>query len=297
MRSMTGFATEAGALGALRWRWEAKSVNGRGLDLRFRLPDGVEALEPRLRAAASARLSRGNVSIGLKVDSAGEAGALTVSEPALAAAVAAAGRAEALAAENGLHLAPSTAADIVAIRGVLEPASADAAFAAAETLDALEASFAATLDGLAAARGAEGARVRETFVAILDEIERLVADAAGSHAAQEPAARARLKERVAALIDAGAEIEPERLAQELALIAVKADVSEEIARLGAHVAAARDLLDADGPVGRKLDFLTQEFNREANTLCSKSASGALTQIGLDLKVAIDQMREQAQNVE
>ncbi len=297
MRSMTGFATEGGACGPLRWRWEARSVNGRGLDLRFRMPDGAEGLEPKLRAIAAERLNRGNVTIGLKLESGGEAGALAVSEPALATAVAAAQAAESLAAEAGLHLAPSTAVEIVAIRGVLEPASPDAAFAAPETAAALEASFAATIDGLVRARAEEGGRIRETFARILDAIGELTGNAAAAHAAQEDAARSRLKERVAALLDAGAEVEPERLAQELALIAVKADVSEEIERLLSHVAAARDLIDADGPVGRKLDFLTQEFNREANTLCSKSASAALTQIGLDLKVAIDQMREQAQNVE
>ena len=296
MQSMTGFATEAGEYGGLRWRWEAKSVNGRGLDLRFRLAEGFEGLEADLRARAAKRLSRGNVSVFLRIEGREDAGALTLNEEALCAVIAAAARAEALADAAGLVLAPSTAAALVGVRGVMD-AGAESGALADDALKAAAASFDALIAALAASRAAEGDRTADIFTRIVDEIERLTAAAARAHAAQEGGARARLAEKVAALLDAQAPADPDRLAQELALIAVKADVSEELERLRAHIAAARDLIAAKGPVGRKLDFLTQEFNREANTLCSKSASAELTQIGLDLKVAIDQMREQAANVE
>ncbi|MEL7464487.1 MAG: YicC/YloC family endoribonuclease [Pseudomonadota bacterium] len=295
MQSMTGFAAEAGETDGFAWAWEAKSVNGRGLELRFRVADGFEGAEQRLRAVAAKRLSRGNVTINLRVERAGAVGALALNEAGLEAAIAAAGRAEALADAAGLTLAPSTAAQLLNVRGILEPRSGGDV--SDEVTKAAEAGFAALIDSLAASREAEGARVKETFARIVDEIERLTVAATEAHAAQEGGARERIREKVAALLETEAEVAPDRLAQELALIAVKADVSEELERLATHVAAARDLLAAKGPVGRKLDFLTQEFNREANTLCSKSGSAALTQIGLDLKVAIDQMREQAQNVE
>ena len=295
MQSMTGFAAEIGETEGVAWAWEAKSVNGRGLDLRFRLADGFDGIDGRLRAVAAKRLSRGNVTLNLRTERAAGAGGLSLNDASLRAAIDAAKQAEDLAEAAGLTIAPSTAAQIINVRGVLEPGGGGEMPEA--TAKAVEAAFAKLIDGLAASRAAEGARVRDTFARIVDEIETLTNAAAEAHAAQEGGARDRIKEKVAALLETEAEIAPERLAQELALIAVKADVSEELERLQTHVAAARDLLDAKGPVGRKLDFLTQEFNREANTLCSKSNSAELTQIGLDLKVAIDQMREQAQNVE
>lgn len=296
MQSMTGFATEAGEHEGLRWRWEAKSVNGRGLDLRFRLAEGFEGLEADLRARAGKRFSRGNVSVFLRIEGREDAGALTLNEDALAAVIAAAARTETLADAAGLTLAPATAAQIVGVRGVMD-VGADAGAVAEDTKSAVAVSFDALIAGLGASRAAEGDRTADIFTRIVDEIERLTAAAAAAHAMQEGGAKARLAEKVAALLEAQAPADPDRLSQELALIAVKADVSEELERLRAHIAAARDLIAAKGPVGRKLDFLTQEFNREANTLCSKSGSAELTQIGLDLKVAIDQMREQAANVE
>ncbi|MEX2520956.1 MAG: YicC/YloC family endoribonuclease [Paracoccaceae bacterium] len=296
MQSMTGFAaTELGSSGR-RWRWEAKSVNGRGLDLRFRLADGAEALEPDLRAAASKRFSRGNIAFTLRADEAAAGGAPTLDMAALDAVIAAAIAAEARAAAAGLDLAPASVAQILAIRSVLETASGAGAPDEA-ALAAVRAGFDGLLDELSASRAAEGARTAVVFCGQINRIEALAADAEGAFATQQGGAPARLAEKVAQLCAAGAETPPERLAQELALLAVRADVREELDRLGGHVAAARALLAAKGPQGRKLDFLTQEFNREANTLCSKAASAALTAIGLDLKVVIDQMREQAANIE
>lgn len=296
MQSMTGFAAIAGEAEGRRWRWEAKSVNGRGLDLRFRLNDGFDLDEAALRARAGKRLSRGSVTVSLREESGAAGEAPRLNEAALAAVIEAARTAEVAAAAAGLALAPPTAAALLAHRGVMEMSATDAVDA--EAVGAvLLADFDALIEALAASRAEEGARLHATVAGLIDRIEALSTAAAAAFAAQQEGAPARLAEKVAALLDAGAETPPERLAQELALLAVKADIREELDRLTGHVAAARDLIAASGPVGRKLDFLTQEFNREANTLCSKSGSPELTQIGLDLKVVIDQLREQAQNVE
>ncbi len=294
MQSMTGFAALAAEAGGRAWRWEARSVNGRGLELRFRLAEGVDSLEPELRAEAAKRLARGNVTFSLRPDSAGGGAGAAVNPAALEAALAAVEAAEARADAGGLSLRPSSAAELLALPGVMEtgagPADVDAA-------PALKAGFGRLVAALAKARAEEGARLAETLAGHVSEIEALAEAAAAAFAAQREGAADRLAEKVAQLQAAGAETPPERLAQELALLAVKADVSEELDRLRGHVAAARALLKETAPVGRKLDFLTQEFNREANTLCSKAASAALTAIGLELKVVIDRMREQAANVE
>ncbi|MEO0359965.1 MAG: YicC/YloC family endoribonuclease [Pseudomonadota bacterium] len=299
MQSMTGFAAEAGAAEGRRWRWEARSVNARGLDLRLRLSDGSDLTEADLRPLVQKRLTRGSVQISLKFDGAAAPEGLVLNEAALDAALGAVERAAALAEARGLLLAPSTAADVAAMRGVLEPGAPPADDEALRA--ALLATFEATLDALLAARAGEGARLAAALSGQVDRIEALAAEAAAAHEAQGAAAASRIAERVAALMaassEAGAAPDPDRLAQELALIAMKADVREELDRLSAHIAAARDLLAADGPVGRKLDFLTQEFNREVNTICAKSNSAALTQAGLEMKVVVDQLREQAQNVE
>ncbi|MEM8752543.1 MAG: YicC/YloC family endoribonuclease [Pseudomonadota bacterium] len=299
MQSMTGFAAEAGAAEGRRWRWEARSVNARGLDLRLRLSDGSDLTEADLRPLVQKRLTRGSVQISLKFDGAAAPEGLVLNEAALDAALGAVERAAALAEARGLLLAPSTAADVAAMRGVLEPGAPPADDEALRA--ALLATFEATLDALLAARAGEGARLAAALSGQVDRIEALAAEAAAAHEAQGAAAASRIAERVAALMaassEAGAAPDPDRLAQELALIAMKADVREELDRLSAHIAAARDLLAADGPVGRKLDFLTQEFNREVNTICAKSNSAALTHAGLEMKVVVDQLREQAQNVE
>lgn len=298
LTSMTGFAVTEGTCGALGWRWEARSVNARGLDLRLRLADGWEALEPDLRRRAAAVLGRGAVSLSLRVETVAHGAVPVLDVAALDAAIAAASIAKVAAERAGLATAPVRPEGLLTLRGVMEPARApDAGDDTDDARNAILAGFDAALAALTQARAAEGAALGRVLGGVLDRIAALVADAEAAHRAQAAEAPARLRERVRALLDAGAEMAPDRLAQELALLAVKLDVREELDRLGAHLAAARLLLRGDAAAGRRLDFLTQEFNREVNTLCSKSASSALTAIGLDLKVLVDQMREQAQNLE
>jgi uncharacterized protein (TIGR00255 family) len=293
---MTGFADLAGGAEGQAWSWEARSVNGRGLDLRLRLPEGLESLDAPVRATAAKRVARGSVTIGLRF-SKGTSGSLPRLNPvALDAAVAAALAASEAAARGGLDLAPMTAADLLAVRGVVETET----LAPGEN-QALLAQLAAEADtllaALAAARTAEGVVLGALLAAQVDRIASLVEAARSTAEARAGRSGALLRTRLEAVLAGTTLVDEGRLAQELALIAVRADVTEEIDRLRAHVTAARGLLQADGPVGRKLDFLMQEFNREANTLCSKAGSSELTAIGLELKVAIDQAREQVQNVE
>ncbi len=297
MQSMTGFASEVVEVGDRRWLWEAKSVNGRGLDLRLRVSDVAEADEAALRAEGAKRLARGSVTVFLKEDGAAPGGGLVLNEHALAAVLQAAKTAEASAVELGLDVSTSSVAELLMIRGVMEASSEAHDDGAAKTIrSALNKGFANLMTSLTASRAAEGGRLAATLSAQVDQIEVLTAAAAAEFQTQMGGAAERLAEKVKAVL-VSAEVDPDRLAQELALLAVKADVTEELDRLTTHIAAARDLLSAEGPVGRKFDFLTQEFNREVNTLCSKSGSPKLTQIGLDLKVVVDQMREQAANVE
>lgn len=294
--SMTGFADLAGANADISWNWEARSVNGRGLDLRLRLPEGFESLEAPLRATLGQRLHRGSVTIGLRLARGGAAGVPRLNPEALEAAIAAAEAAGAAASRLGLHLAPMTAADLLAVRGVLET-EASGPLQNPAAIAALAADIAPLVARLGAARAAEGAALARLIAGQVDRIAGLTEAARGSAEARAGRTGALLRSRVEALLAATASVDEGRLAQELAMIAVKADVTEELDRLDAHIAAARRLLETEGPVGRKLDFLTQEFGREANTLCAKSGASDLTAIGLELKVVIDQMREQVQNVE
>ena len=294
-RSMTGFAEGRGAGAGHEWRWEVRSVNGRGLDLRLRLPDWIEGLEPAARAMAQGAAQRGSVTLSLRVQrDADAAPARALDAAGLAAALAMLGEAEAAARDADLALAPPTAVQVLGLPGVVREAREEAD--AAGLREALLADLGGLLERWDEARAAEGARLAEAVAARLDRIEALVADARAA-AAERDAAQGDALGRALARVMAEAPVDPDRLAQELALVAVRADVAEEVDRLDAHLAAARELLAADGPVGRRLDFLAQEFAREANTICAKAGSGALTRIGLDLKAAIDQMREQVQNVE
>jgi uncharacterized protein (TIGR00255 family) len=296
LMSMTGFVRESGQLpDGTAFAWELRSVNGRGLDLRLRLPNGQDALEPALREATGRRLKRGNVSATLTLRRE-DRPRLSVDPVALEQALK---LALALADRIRGSEAPRAEA-LLALPGVLraEQAEPDEAEAAARRA-ALATAYEAALAGLAAAREAEGAKLRAILSGLLDEIAALREAATAEAAGQPEAQRARLVEQLSALLgEAGAaRVAPERLAQEVALLAQKSDVREELDRLGAHIEAARTLLAAGEGAGRKLDFLTQEFVREANTLCSKSASVPLTRIGLDLKAAIERLREQAANVE
>ncbi|MGE5478117.1 MAG: YicC/YloC family endoribonuclease [Bacteroidales bacterium] len=294
--SMTGYARAEGRDTQVSWVWEAKSVNGRGLEIRCRLPSGHDALEVAARETANRKLKRGNLQVSLNVSRIAEAPAMRVNHELLDQILS-------LVDDIGAShqsIAPARWDGILAIKGVLEPMEAEAEDA--ETVrTAREAAMKVTLeqalDQLAAMRLSEGARIQQVLLSQLDEISTL-AERAGACAALRPeAVRERLRHQVAAVLEAAPSLPEERIAQEVALIAVKADVREELDRLRAHVAAARELIAAGGAVGRKLDFLSQEFNREANTLCSKSSDVELTRVGLDLKAVIDQFREQVQNIE
>ena len=294
MRSMTGFASRRGQGAGYDWVWDARSVNGKGLDLRLRLPDWVEGLEPAVRGKVSAALARGNLAMSLKLEAqaGGETSRVNAAalDDALAALALVRGRAEAM----GIALADPTPAEILSIRGVTETARVDEDQAA--LLAALLADADALLADLVAMRAAEGAALAAVIGGQIDRIEALVGAARQASEARRAEMAQQLNDNLARVMS-GVAADPDRVAQELALLVVKADVTEELDRLTAHVSAARKLMDEGGSVGRKFDFLMQEFMREANTLCSKSGNAALTRIGLDLKTVIDQMREQVQNVE
>ncbi len=294
--SMTGFAARRGAGAGFGWAWDIRSVNGKGLELRLRVPDWVDGLEVALRAELQKAMGRGNVSLSLKLSrEAGEGPVLRVNEEVLSGVLAALARAEAVAMAAGVTLAQATAADVLAMRGVLETSAAE------EDTSPLRAAILADLPALLAEfhamRQAEGAALQRVIGSQLDQIAALVAEARAQAAARRDKAGDALRAGLARLLDIADGLDEARIAQELALLAVKQDVTEETDRLTAHVAAARALLADSAPVGRKFDFLMQEFLREANTLLSKSQDLALTRTGLDLKTVIDQMREQVQNVE
>ncbi|HUE62941.1 MAG TPA: YicC/YloC family endoribonuclease [Rhizomicrobium sp.] len=292
--SMTGFAESAGSHEGLHWRWEVKSVNSRSLDLRLRIPPGYDGLEPPVRRLAGERFLRGALQVSLSIESAEGVRGLTVDPVALASAVKIARE---LAAETGL--APARVDGLLALKGVIvadDGVSPLDPLARGSRDAALLESLGLAFDKLAKERAREGAKLTALLKAQVEEIERLVDEAGGLAAAQPEALKARLKAQISELLE-GNVIAEDRLAQEVALLAVKADVREELDRLTAHVQDARALVAQGKGVGRKLDFLAQEFNREANTLCSKSADIALTRNGLALKAVIDQFREQAQNVE
>lgn len=295
LKSMTGFAAKSGALGPHSWGWELRAVNGKGLDLRVRVPDWIPGLEAALRKALTSGVGRGNVTLGLRVVREEGGGGLAVNAAQLATVLDALCQIENAAMDAGVSLAPSKATDIVTMRGVLEQAVVVDDNDALST--ALLTEFNEVLSDFNAMRASEGAELNRVMRDQLNQIENLTAEAADLAQARSAEAAHALKRNLARVMDNVDGIEPDRVSAELALIAVKADITEEIDRLGAHVKAAKDLLDQDGPIGRKLDFLMQEFNREANTLCAKAQSSDLTRVGLALKAVIDQLREQVQNVE
>ena len=291
--SMTGFAEGSGSHEGLRWRWEAKSVNGRGLDLRLRMPPGFESLEQPVRMLAGERFRRGNFQLNLTVEAQETVRGLKIDPVALASAIK---LAREIADETGL--APARVDGLLALKGVVVQEEAGAldpvarGHRDAKILKSLTLAF----ESLGKARATEGAKLAQLLQAQINEVSRLVDEAEQLAAAQPEALRQKLAAQVAELLN-GTPLPEERLVQEVAMMATRADVREELDRLKAHVHDARSLLKSGEAVGRKLDFLSQEFNREANTLCSKSADIALTRVGLALKAVIDQFREQAQNVE
>ena len=285
--SMTAFASRAGTHGRHTWTADAKSVNGRGLDLKLRLPNLLDPHEAALRKSAATILHRGSVNLVLRLDAERRETNLEL-DHALIDRLAR----ESLNAARRTGLPPPTMDGLLRVPGILQDAPAeddDDGLA-----EALFASLEETLKALHGARAEEGARLADILAGQLDALSALT-DRAGRLSADRPAARAaRLREMVA---DLDVDLGPDRLAQEIALVAVRIDTREELDRLRTHIASARELIDGDGPVGRRLEFLSQELNREANTLCSKSGDAALTGIGVEMKVLIDQFREQVMNVE
>ncbi len=294
LSSMTGFARRDGQAQGYAWTIELRSVNGKGLDLRLRLPGGYEQLDPHIRQMAGEKLKRGNVSISLSVRQDRAAGGYRLNREMVAAVMALSRDLEALGAP------PQRLDALLAVRGVVEGADEDTSLDESQReaiLSAIARDLGTAFDELVLSRRAEGGRLLPVLTGQLDDIQRLCAAAAGTAAARPEAWRNRLMAQLAQLLDSTIPLPEERIAQELAILATKGDVREELDRLGAHIASARAMLAGGGATGRKLDFLCQEFNREANTLCSKSGDVDLTRIGLDLKVVIDQFREQVQNIE
>lgn len=288
---MTGFGRAEGALGPWSWAVEARSVNGRNLEVRFRGPPGLEGLERAAREGAQARFQRGQLTVGVQAKRAETAAAVKVNIEQLERYLAAG----APYVATGMAAAPRLDG-LLGLRGVIEAADAVEEPDAQAALEAaMAASLAMALDGLLAARREEGLALSGVLGGLVDRIEQLVGQAQELAAGQPAAIKDRFQRRMTEL--AGEAVSEDRIVQEAAAMAVKADVREELDRLGGHVDAARGLLASDGAVGRRLDFLTQEFMREANTLCSKSALSGLTAVGLDLKAVIEQFREQVQNVE
>jgi uncharacterized protein (TIGR00255 family) len=293
LKSMTGFARTDGAIGPTSWHWEVRSVNGRGLDLRLRLPPGYEGLEARIRETVSKRIARGSVTINLNVRRSEGGTQIKLNEAALR---------QVLAALDGLkgriELAPPSAEALLGIKGVLEVVEPEESEAETEARTAaMLAGLGEALDAMVRARAAEGRHLEAVLLQQLASIDRLVAAIEAAPARTPEAIRQRLREQVGRLLEAGATLDEGRLYQEAAMLATRADVAEELKRLAAHIAAARELIVSLEPAGRRFDFLAQEFNREANTVCSKSIDPETTRAGLELKAVIDQMREQVQNIE
>ncbi|QCO54834.1 YicC family protein [Pseudorhodobacter turbinis] len=295
-KSMTGYATRRGQFAAYSWQLDVRSVNAKGLDLRLRVPEWVNGLEGEMRAILSKNLTRGSISVTLKVarEAAGES-ALRLNTPALRSALSMLSEVEAAAMASGMTLAQASQADVLLMRGVMEQNQTEedtTPLAAAILQD-----FQAAVEDLKFMRAQEGAALHIIIQNQLAQIEAHTTTAEAEAENRSQTAAETLRDNVQKLLQATDSIDQVRLAQELALLAVKTDIREELDRLHAHTDAAHALIAADVSVGRKLDFLMQEFMREANTLCSKAQSLALTRVGLDLKTVIDQMREQVQNVE
>lgn len=297
---MTGFASlnatiDLPDMPPLTLEAEVKSVNGRGLDLKLRAPDWLDGFDPQVRNALGAVVKRGSVSLSVKLVQAGAVAMSRLNLPILRETIAMVIETETEAAAQGLGLTPSSAVELLSLRGVLEtgPALPDGAAVTAALLPLMQ-SMIADFD---AVRAREGEALAQVLGAQIDTVEALVAQADEAAEARRGVQAEALKAALARIVEANIGADPGRLEQELALLAVKSDITEELDRLRGHIEVARSLIAGDEPVGRKMDFLMQEFNREANTLCSKAQHAALTRIGLDLKTVIDQMREQSLNLE
>lgn len=293
LSSMTGFARGHGVAGSYAWSWEIKSVNAKGLDLRFRLPPGWDAVEVPARARAAEKLSRGTIYANLAVERKGVQPTAKINEPALGAVL------STLRSLSGkVEAAPASLDGILSLKGIIEITEEDEReedHRAAEAV--IVTAFDQALAELIAMRWAEGATLGRLLSTRLDEIAALAARAEKAPGRKPEAIRARLLEQVSALLSASERFDTDRLHQEAILLAAKADIREELDRLSSHVGQAKRLLADGGAIGRKLDFLAQELHRESNTLTAKANDVELTNIGLELKSVIEQFREQVQNLE
>ncbi|MDE0849503.1 MAG: YicC family protein [Yoonia sp.] len=298
IQSMTAFASRSGSANGATWAWEVRSVNARGLDLRLRLPDGIEGLEADVRAAFTKVIKRGNISLSLRLTLNDDVPDLALDDAQLSRVLSALDQIQERAFTMGVTLSQPTTADVLNQRGVVRHGPNDGLSSA--IVAAIKADIAPLLHDLIQMREREGQSLNAIIATQLSEIAGHIANAEVAVAARRTDAAKALETALNRVLES-TDLDPDRLAQEIAVLAVKTDVTEEIDRLKAHVSAASELLEAaqkeHQPVGRKLDFLSQEFNREANTLCSKAQHTKLTSVGLDLKTLIDQMREQIQNVE
>jgi len=296
VNSMTGFAALKGSLEGARWHWEVRSVNARGLDIRLRLPEGLGDLEQVLRKSLTSEVTRGNITLSLRLFGANENSTMSLDLDQLEVVMSALKTVDETAQDVGVHLTASTGAEILALRGILDTSDTKLGDQDA-VIKCLKQELPPLVNAFIAARAAEGEALQTILFGQLSQIRTLVSRALKAAQTRQVQAAETFRLNLARILENSEGADESRVAQELAMLAVKADVAEEIDRLNAHCDAADTLLTSAGAVGRKFDFLMQEFNREANTLCSKSGSKELTKIGIDLKTVIDQMREQVQNVE
>jgi uncharacterized protein (TIGR00255 family) len=292
LSSMTGFARSHGASGPYAFEWELKSVNAKGFDLRMRLPQGWDELEAFAKKRAGEVLSRGTVYANLNIKRTGAISTVRVNEEVLAAIV----KVAAVLAGKIDAVAPSIDG-LLAIKGVIEVVEPESDEAEDRAAKAAAAAFDQALLDLVEMRQREGLALGQILIQRMDEIERLAKKAEAAPGRKPDAIKARLAEQLAALLEVSDRFDPDRLNQEALLIAAKADIREELDRIGSHVSQAREMIGKGGPIGRRLDFLAQEFNREVNTCCSKSNDLELTNIGLEMKNVVEQFREQVQNLE
>lgn len=293
LQSMTGFARDEGYLGDDHWVWEVRSVNGKSLDIRFRLPSGLEKLEKKFRDIASEKLKRGNLQISLQLETGSLATVAVLNEKAFGAAFDIANKAAQLS-----RLPMPSLDSLLAVKGVVEQVNAIEDEAVVEARNAaILTSFCSLIDSIFKARAGEGAAIAAVLLEQVNKIEKLTEAIKADGSRRVEVISARLTDQLARLLDQTDGLDPQRLHQEAAILATKSDLQEELDRLDAHIASARDLLSGSQAVGRKLDFLSQEFNRECNTICSKSNAASVTYAGLEMKVVIDQFREQVQNIQ
>ena len=293
LSSMTGFGRAQGQFENYNWIWEIKSVNGKGIDIRMRIPSGLDAIDQHIKSSLRKSISRGSVNVSLQLQKDSSEAQVNVNEQALEKLIVVA-----KAAANKYDLPMPSIDSLLSIRDIVEISEHDDDDKTIKDRDiALKSSFLEAIQSFIKSRQEEGAATYKMLIDILDEIERLLKEGEEIAAKQPHALKEKFEEKVSNLFSNNQGIDQDRMAQEVVILATKADVKEETDRLNAHIISARKLLNEEGPVGRKMEFLVQELNRETNTLCSKSSSITLTNIGLSLKTAIDQFREQVLNVE